>query len=341
MPADRAVVEALEVLEGACLLDVEALATAVGNHVGVEIHAARLDTGLAQQAEELASAGAEIEHGGGLAKVLDIGQLPLPHALGRPAHAALEGEVVGDRTRRKRRRRRGRAALSPLQPGKSLLDLEREARLVGEGVDAALQLLDESGERVAALLERHLAGVDALGETVGEPQHRRVEPALVSRERLDVPAHELAQSALGRRQEQAAQPAPGPRPREEGPLGADSPERLGLASLECEGVDAVAAEVALAPLHLQMKAREDRLVLGLLGQALLRHLASVGTTPFWVALNPSRFPALPGGSRDSQAAAPAGCGDSQGPNSTCAPSSRVSAEPNRAGENVGWMWTCT
>ena len=78
------------------LLDVEALAAAVGDHVRVDVHAARLDAGLAQQPEELAAAAADVEHGRGVAKVVDVGPLPVADALRRPAHPTLEGEVVGD-----------------------------------------------------------------------------------------------------------------------------------------------------------------------------------------------------------------------------------------------------
>ena len=38
----------------------------------------------------------------------------------------------------------------------------------------------------------------ALSQRIGKPQHRNIEPALVGRERLDVPAHEPAQGALER-----------------------------------------------------------------------------------------------------------------------------------------------
>ena len=61
--AERAVVEAFEVLDRVGLLDIQALATSVGDHVGVEVDPARLDPGLAQEAEELAAAAAQSSTG--------------------------------------------------------------------------------------------------------------------------------------------------------------------------------------------------------------------------------------------------------------------------------------
>ena len=99
----------LEVREQVRLLDVEPFAARVGDHVAVGVDPARLDPGVAEQRDELAAAAADVEHRRVVAQVVDVRTLALAHELGRAAHAALEGEVVGERRRRRLRRDRLRA----------------------------------------------------------------------------------------------------------------------------------------------------------------------------------------------------------------------------------------
>ena len=180
------------------LLDVEALAARVGGHVGVRVDAARLHARVAEEREQLAAAAADVEHGRVVAQVVEIGALALAHELGRAAHAALEGEVVGQRSR-------GglggdglrRAGGTPLEPDEPLLELGDEAAArVSVGGDA----------------------VELLEERVDQLQRRVVEAPLLLGERLDVPAHRLAQRLL----EQAGGRAP-----VRWALGGHGPELLG------------------------------------------------------------------------------------------------------------------
>ncbi len=52
------------------MLDLEPLAARIGDHVRVEVDAARLDAGLAQQHEELPASATEVEHRGRLSEVI-------------------------------------------------------------------------------------------------------------------------------------------------------------------------------------------------------------------------------------------------------------------------------
>ena len=247
----------------------QALAAAVGDHVRVDVHAARLDAGLSQKPEELAPAAADVEHRAGVSKVVHVRPLPVANALRRPAHPTLVGEVVGhgDGTGHARWRRggggrlSGRRPLATLEPGEPLVDL------------------DHALETRAERLELGLLPVCPLPNGVEELERGGVEPALVDRERLDVPAHRLAQDALERREREPAQAPVRPGSAQKRPLGADGPELLGLTPAALVPVRALlAAQVVVPAIHLIAQAREDRLELCLLGsQAVLRHFAIVGT----------------------------------------------------------------
>ena len=203
-PAERTVRGAAEVLDEVGLLDVEALAACVRRHVRVRVDAARLDAGLAQQAEQLAAAAADVEDGRRSAEVIEVATLALADRVGAATHPALEGEVIRDRSRRGlsgNRDRRGR----PCAAGGNWAPLQT--------LEPLLQLAHQS----LRLLASDRRGVGALGEGVDELQHRVVEDPLIGRERLDVPAHELAQKPLDR----ALRPAAGR------PLRRDRPEALG------------------------------------------------------------------------------------------------------------------
>ena len=95
-PAQRAVLETVQMLDRPGLLDLQALAAAVGDHVPVDVDPARLHACLAEEPEELAATAADIEHGRGVTKLVDVGPLAVANALRRPAHPALVGEVVGE-----------------------------------------------------------------------------------------------------------------------------------------------------------------------------------------------------------------------------------------------------
>ena len=93
--------------------------------------------------------------------------------------------------------------------------------------------------RPEGALVRRSRGVGAFGEGVDEPEHGAVVDALIGRERLDVPTHELAQDAL----DQALRPAA------RLSLGRDGPEALGERARRRElGLDAPAAARAAAQL---------------------------------------------------------------------------------------------
>src|SRR5207253_3397791 len=94
-PAEGAVRETFEVLDGARELDLEPFPSRVGNHVSLDVHALGLDAGLAQEQEELAATAAEIDHGRCSAEVLDVAALLFSDELGGTAHPAFVGEVVG------------------------------------------------------------------------------------------------------------------------------------------------------------------------------------------------------------------------------------------------------
>ena len=98
-----------------------------------------------------------------------------------------------------------------------------------------------------APLQRRVLLVSTRRDRVQELQRGGVEPALICRERLDVPAHQLAQDALERCERQAAQPPERAGSFEKRPLRADRPELLGLAAAAREPVHPVfGAEVAVA-----------------------------------------------------------------------------------------------
>ncbi len=78
--------------------------------------------------------------------------------------------------------------------------------------------------RRAELRHLRLQPVDLLLQVVDEPQRGRVEGALVVGERLDVPAHHLAQHGLDRSADAAADARPQP----QRPVGGDGPQALGL-----------------------------------------------------------------------------------------------------------------
>src|SRR5439155_5166329 len=83
-PAERALLDSLQVGERIRLLDLEALAAGVGDHVRVCIDAARLDSRVAEQAEELAAAAADVEHGRRIQEVLHVRALALADVGGLP-----------------------------------------------------------------------------------------------------------------------------------------------------------------------------------------------------------------------------------------------------------------
>ena len=97
--AERAVLKGLEVGNGIRLLDVEPLTGGVRDHVRVGVDPPGLDTGLAQQREELAAPAADVEHGTGVAEVLDVRTLTVADGGGGAAHPRLECEVVGQGSR--------------------------------------------------------------------------------------------------------------------------------------------------------------------------------------------------------------------------------------------------
>ena len=205
------------------MLDLEPLAAGVGDHVRVEIDTPRLDPRLAEQGEKLAPAATDVEHGRRVAEVVHVGALTLADALRGAPHPALEGEVIGDARRRGGHRRRqsrscgGSRPLAALEPGEPLIELDRPSGLGGRG---GTQLCQARGERFPSAFL-------ALGQRIGKAQHRCVETALVRRERLDVPAHCLAQNALRRTQDETAGAAPGARSGHERPFGTDGPQLLG------------------------------------------------------------------------------------------------------------------
>ena len=83
-PAERAVIEAMEILDCVRVLDLEPFAARVGDHIGVEVDASRLDPRLTEQREELTAATAQVQHGRRVAEVVDVGALALADALGGP-----------------------------------------------------------------------------------------------------------------------------------------------------------------------------------------------------------------------------------------------------------------
>ena len=189
------------------LLDLDTLAAGVGDHVGVGVDSARLDPGVAEEAEQLAATAADVEHRSSVAEVLDVGTLTLADVSGRAAHLRFEGEVVGDggRGRLGGDRRGARAGAAPLDARQPFLQL---------------------AERPHCFLPRPLAAVDLLEDPVDQLQHDVVEHALLGRERLDVPAEERPKQLLDR----VRDPALEPRPPFERPVGRHGPEPLGAVS---------------------------------------------------------------------------------------------------------------
>src|SRR5204863_5207050 len=116
-----------------------------------------LDPGVAEQAEELAAAAADVEHGRGVSKVVDVGPLALTDVGGRAAHPGLEAEVVrhcgsgglgGDG-----RWRATRAA--PLDAEEPLLELaERPHRVLARAL-AAVDLLEDPGDHLQHYVVEH------------------------------------------------------------------------------------------------------------------------------------------------------------------------------------------
>ena len=138
-PAERAVVERLEVRERVRLLDVEALAARVGDHVGVGVDTARLDAGVAEEPEQLAAPAADVEHGRG-----SRGGRPRRGAGARgrsrssrassPRRRSSPGSAAASRAERQRSGQRAlRGSLSaarrgpPLEPREPLLELGQRA----------------------------------------------------------------------------------------------------------------------------------------------------------------------------------------------------------------------
>ncbi len=188
--AERLLRETVEVLEEVGLLDVEPFAARERDHVRVGVDPARLDAGVAKQRKQLASPAADVEHGSGVAKVVDMRVLPLPHVARRSSHPALEREVVGERRLaglggdRPRDRSRCVAALDPRQP---FLDLDEQPLALARSAELRLgphQPLEEQ--------------IDLLEDLVDELQRDAVERTLARGERLDVPTHEPTQDLLDR-----------------------------------------------------------------------------------------------------------------------------------------------
>ena len=130
--AEGTVLEAVQVFDKVSLLDVEAFAAGVRDHVRVGVDAPRLDARLAQQHQQLAATAADVEDRCGVAEVLHVGPLPLADSLDAAAHAALEGEVIGQ-SRGSRLRSDGDSGRStpagrpaPLEPHEALLELAHE-----------------------------------------------------------------------------------------------------------------------------------------------------------------------------------------------------------------------
>ncbi len=107
--------------------------------------------------------------------------------------------------------------------------------------------------RARPLLER----LDARGELVDQVQHVQVEGALLCCERLDVPAHQLAQRALQRREDERLDTA--------APVRADartdaprSPPRFARPGLSPRAASPVASTPGLAVADLLLQAGKDR-----------------------------------------------------------------------------------
>src|SRR5262245_35940129 len=77
-------------------------------------------------------------------------------------------------------------------------------------LEASSEALASRARLAAHRLELGLQPVDLLLEVVDEPKRRRVERPLVVRQRLDIPAHELAEDGLDRRADAAADARPEP-----------------------------------------------------------------------------------------------------------------------------------
>jgi hypothetical protein len=92
--------------------------------------------------------------------------------------------------------------------------------------------------------------VGALRERVHEPEYRRIETPLVGRERLHVPAHQLPQDRLNRRERDPTCPPERSRPAQERALRTDCPERIGFAAARWIAVAGNAFDVRFAPLDL-------------------------------------------------------------------------------------------
>ena len=202
MPPSEPASNSLEVLDEVRLLDVEPFAARVRGHVRIGVDATSFDARLSQQAEELAAAAADVQHRGGLAQIVDVAALALTDRVGAAAHPALEGEVVRDGGR-SRLARHGHGRLSSIS--------DRRATPL-EPLEPFLQLANEPFR----LLARRCRRVGALRECIEQLEHGVVEDALVCRQRLDVPAHELSQDPFDDPLRPAARLA----------LGGDRPETL-------------------------------------------------------------------------------------------------------------------
>ena len=234
MPPRPASSARLERVEQVGLLDVEPFSARERDHVGVRVDSASLDAGVAEEREQLTAAAADVEHRRSVAEVVDVDPLTLADDVGRPAHAALEGEVVGQRIgARLRGDGHRRRALPALEAEHSLLELADEA---------------------LALSSLRAHAVELLAERIDQLQSRVVERPLLLRQRLDVPAHRPPEGPL-------QEPGDGAAVRR--PLRRDGPELLG--SRAGASPDGERPAAVRAPAQLLAQARDERVEIEVAG----------------------------------------------------------------------------
>ena len=152
-PSERALRQAVQVGERVSLFHLEAFRPAERDHVRIEVDAPRFDARFAEEGQELAASAANVEDGRRIAKLLDVLPLAIHDHGARPAHPALEREVVEWRSVRARgwrrsgcgcsRRGSDRAALEAYKPLVELVQRQETVRLRSgfglEDLDSGLQ----------------------------------------------------------------------------------------------------------------------------------------------------------------------------------------------------------
>ena len=167
--------------------------------------ASRLDPGVPEKAEQLAAAAADVEHGRGVAEVVDVRALPLADVGGRAAHPRLEREVVGHGSG---------CGLGGDGRGRALAPPRRSTRVSRSSSSPRVRAASSRGRSPRST---------SSSDPVDHLQHDVVEHPLLGRERLDVPAQERPQDPLQR----VGDPALRAGPPLERPVGGDGPEPLG------------------------------------------------------------------------------------------------------------------